>query len=87
MTAYGTYIGIKASAYYKLNVSSLSGLKIVVQGVGSVGESLVQHLCDDGADVYISDIDLVKLNDVSKKHNATIINYTRIYFLDITKIT
>jgi len=79
MTAYGTYIGIKASAYYKLNVSSLSGLKIVVQGIGSVGESLVQHLCNDGADVYISDIDLVKLNDVSKKYNTTIINLEDIY--------
>ena len=83
ITAYGTYIGIKASASYKLNVSSLSGLKIIVQGVGSVGESLVSHLCNDGADVYINDIDLERLNYVSKKHDVKMISMEDLYDFDV----
>jgi len=79
VTAYGTYIGIKASASYRLNVSSLSGLKIIVQGIGSVGEALISYLCNDGADVYINDIDLEKLNDVSKKYNVKIVGLNDLY--------
>ena len=73
VTAYGTYIGIKASVKYKLKRSSLEGLKIIVQGVGSVGEHLVSHLCDEGADIYINDIDREKLNNIAKKYNVNII--------------
>ena len=79
VTAYGTYIGIKASADYKLNVSSLAGLKIIVQGVGSVGESLISHLCHDGADVYINDIDIEKMNFVSNKYDVKIIDVEDMY--------
>ena len=79
MTAYGTYIGIKASVKYKLNISSLSGLKIIVQGVGSVGESLEGHLCNDGADVYINDIDLDKVDAVVEKYNVNTINIENLY--------
>ena len=83
VTAYGTYIGIKASAKHKLNVSSLSGLKIIVQGVGSVGEHLVHHLCNDGADVYINDIDMDKIDDVSKKYNVKIIETKNLYDFNV----
>ena len=82
VTAYGTYIGIKASVKYKFNISSLSGLKIVVQGIGSVGEHLVHHLCGDGADVYINDIDIERLNYVSQKYNVKIIESDNLYNFD-----
>jgi len=82
ITAYGTYIGIKASAHYKLNVSSLKGLKIIVQGVGSVGESLVSHLCNEDADVYINDIDSEKLAYVSKRYNVKTISIDDLYSFD-----
>ena len=82
ITAYGTYIGIKASAHYKFNVSSLKGLKIIVQGVGSVGESLVSHLCNDDADVYINDIDVERLTYVSKKYNVKTISVDDLYNFD-----
>ena len=79
VTAYGTYIGIKASVKYKFGISSLDGLKIIVQGVGSVGENLVYHLCNEGADVYIHDIDEVKLDYVSKKFNVETIHSDSLY--------
>ncbi len=82
VTAYGTYIGIKASVKYKFNISSLSGLKIMVQGIGSVGEHLVHHLCNDGADVYVNDIDIEKLNYVSRKYSVKIIKPENLYGFD-----
>ena len=82
VTAYGTYIGIKASANYKLKKSSLSGLRIIVQGIGSVGESLVSYLCNDGADVYINDIDLDRLDYVAKKYNVRSIGIEELYDFD-----
>ena len=82
VTAYGTYVGIKASANYKLNVSSLSGLKIVVQGVGSVGESLIAHLSNDGADIYINDIDIDRMESVSNKYNVKTIDVKDLYSFD-----
>ena len=79
VTAYGTYVGIKASVEHKFNINSLEGFKIVVQGVGNVGRHLIGHLCDDGAEVYINDIDLDRLDDVSKKYNVNTIKTEDLY--------
>ena len=83
ITAYGTYIGMQASAHYKFNVSSLKDMKIIVQGVGSVGESLISHLCEDGANVYINDIDPEKLSRVSRKYDVKIVSLEDVYDLDV----
>lgn len=55
-TAYGTYVGLKAAAKFRLGVDSLKGIKIAVQGVGNVGYRLAKHLHDDGAELVVSDI-------------------------------
>jgi len=55
-TAYGVFVGIKASVAYKLSKDSLEGVKVAVQGVGNVGARLVRLLVDAGAQVFISDI-------------------------------
>ena len=55
-TAYGVFIGMKASAKKAWGSDSLSGKKVLVQGVGHVGPYLVGHLVDAGAEVYRSDI-------------------------------
>ena len=44
VTAYGTYMGMKACAKIQYGSDSLNGKKIVVQGVGHVGEYLVEYL-------------------------------------------
>jgi leucine dehydrogenase len=55
-TAYGVFVGMKASAKKMWGNDSLSGKKVLVQGVGHVGQYLVEHLTKEGAKVYISDI-------------------------------
>ncbi|AFV00854.1 Glu/Leu/Phe/Val dehydrogenase dimerization domain-containing protein [Simiduia agarivorans] len=55
-TAYGTYVGLKAAAKFRLGVDSLKGIRVAVQGVGNVGYRLAKHLHDDGAELVVSDI-------------------------------
>ena len=56
-TAYGTYMGLKASCKEKYGSDSLEGKTIAVQGLGKVGGKLIKHLLDDGAEVYATDVD------------------------------
>src|SRR5690606_4151550 len=44
VTAYGVYMGMKAAAKYKFGSDSLSGRKVLVQGIGHVGATLVEYL-------------------------------------------
>jgi len=78
VTAYGVYMGMKASARFLWNSDSLEGKKVLVQGVGHVGEYLVKYLSEENANVFISDIDTDKLKLVSEKYNAEIIDNNQV---------
>lgn len=73
VTAYGVYMGMKASAKYKWGSDSLEGKTIVVQGVGHVGETLVKYISEEGAKVIINDIYDDVLENVSSKYKAEIV--------------
>lgn len=60
-TAYGTFVGMKAAAKKAWGSDSLDGRRVLVQGVGHVGQYLVSHLVKAGARVMISDIAEAKL--------------------------
>ncbi len=49
VTAYGVYMGMKAAAKYQFGTDNLSGKKVLVQGIGHVGETLVDYLTKEGA--------------------------------------
>jgi len=72
ITAFGVFMGMKAAAKYKYGSEDLEGKKVMVQGIGHVGESLVEHLTNEGAQVFIADINRERLDEVSRKYNATI---------------
>ena len=83
VTAYGVYMGMKASAKFKWGSDSLKGKKILVQGVGNVGKNLVKHTTEEGAKVYITDINVSKLEKVSEMYGAEIIMGDSIYDMDM----
>ena len=83
VTAYGTYMGMKACAKVQYGSDSLSGKKIVVQGVGHVGEYLVGYLRKENASVYISDINTETLNRVAKEYGAQIVDTDAVYDIDM----
>mgnify|MGYP001168249725 FL=1 len=83
VTAYGVYMGMKACARYCWEKDNLEGKRIVVQGVGNVGEYLVQYLYEEGADIYISDISKEKLDQVQSKYDVTVINNSDVLDFDM----
>ena len=56
ITAYGVFMGMKAAAKFKYGSDILEDKTVFVQGIGNVGEALVEHLVNEGAKVTISDI-------------------------------
>ena len=83
VTAYGVYLSMKASVKEQSGNDSLAGKKIVVQGIGNVGESLVDYLVKDGAKVYINDINEERLKAVAKATGAEVISSDKVYDLDM----
>ncbi len=57
LTAYGLYLGMRASAAAAFGSDELAGRHVAVQGLGKVGGRLVGHLVEDGAKVTVADID------------------------------
>lgn len=84
VTAYGVYVGMKASAKQAYGKDDLSGKKILVQGVGNVGGFLVDHLVADGAQVMIADIYEDKIKKILADHpSVKVVDSTDIYGLDV----
>jgi len=81
VTAYGTYLGMKAAAKKAFGSDSLARRKIAVQGVGQVGMYLVEHLVKEGAEVFITDIDQQKVSDVASRNKVTVVGQEEIYDL------
>lgn len=70
VTAYGVFLGMKASAKQVYGGDTLGGRKVLVQGVGKVGQSLVDYLVEDGATVQVYDINPENIRAVIAKHAA-----------------
>eukprot|EP01132_Coremiostelium_polycephalum_P000090 gene90-117_t len=84
LTAYGTYMGIKAMTKKLYGNDHLTGKKIGIQGVGKVGFVLVDYLLKEGAMVYITDILSERLSAVVKEYNVQVVqNAADFYGLDM----
>ena len=55
-TSVGVFHGIEASVKYKLGRDDLSGVRVLVQGLGAVGALLATQLAEAGAEVLVSDV-------------------------------
>lgn len=83
-TAYGVFVGMKASAKKAWGSDSLSGKKVLVQGVGHVGQYLVGHLVQAGAKVFITDINTEKIKETVAAHRGVeVIDGSDIFNLDM----
>ncbi len=83
ITAYGVFMGMKAAAKYQFGTDNLKGKKILIQGIGHVGETIVDLATKEGAQIIINDINKEQLEYVSKKYGATIHHDLDIYGLDV----
>lgn len=81
-TALGVFMGIKAAVKHKLQKDDLSGIKVAVQGLGSVGYILSEHLHKEGAQIIASDIDAETAEKAKKDFGAEIVSTDEICYVD-----
>ncbi len=83
VTAYGVYMGMKAAAKYKFGSDNLEGKKILVQGIGHVGETLVDYLTKENAIVQVTDINQQRLEEIAARYGARIFAGEDLYSADV----
>ncbi len=83
VTAFGVFMGMKAAAKYQFGSDILEGKKVLVQGNGHVGETLISYLTNEGATVYVSDIHREKMESMVAKYGAIIYENDDIYSANV----
>nr|WP_289036681.1 Glu/Leu/Phe/Val dehydrogenase [uncultured Allobacillus sp.] len=81
-TAYGVYLGIKASAKAAFGSDSLNGKTIAVQGVGSVAHTMCKYLHEEGANLIVTDINEEAVNRAVEDFGAKAVGTEEIYDVD-----
>lgn len=82
-TAHGTYLGVKAAAKHAFGSDSVKGLKIAVQGLGSVGYALAKYLADEGALLTVCDVNQEAVDRAVQELGATAISIDDIYDVEM----
>ncbi|MBY6033393.1 amino acid dehydrogenase [Marinobacter daepoensis] len=83
VTAYGTFIGLKAAVKHRFGSSDLTGLKVAIQGVGNVGFRLARHLKQAGAELWVTDIHTDNLQRAVEELGATAVSSSDILTLPV----
>ena len=82
VTAHGVYLGLKATFAFRSGHENLSGVRIAVQGLGSVGWALCERLHADGAKLIVSDIDENRVAKAVATFGAESVNTDEILSVD-----
>ena len=83
VTAFGTYMGMKAAAKKAFGSESLAGKRIGVQGVGHVGTYLLEYLQKEGAKLIVTDYYEDRALEAAARFGATAVGLDEIYDQDM----
>ena len=78
-TAWGVFNGMQAAAQVAFGARSLKGLKIAIQGLGSVSNYLLEYLVKEEAQIVGCDIDAAMVDRAVKKFGIEIVQPDAIY--------
>nr|WP_285895605.1 Glu/Leu/Phe/Val dehydrogenase family protein [Rheinheimera oceanensis] len=81
-TALGTYRGIKAAAKHQFGSDDLTGKTVAIQGLGSVGFYLCEHLHKEGAKLIVTDINQDAVQRAVSQFGAIAVGLDEIYAAD-----
>jgi len=82
VTAWGVFMGIKASAKQQWGNDDLGGRHVSVQGLGHVGGHLCAYLHEAGARLSVTDIRPERVQQIAQDFGATAVGSDDIYSLD-----
>ncbi|SEH10877.1 leucine dehydrogenase [Sphingopyxis sp. YR583] len=69
-TALGVYLGILAAIKQGLGADSAKGVRVAIQGVGSVGGGVARRLAADGAILTLADVNLARAKALAEELGA-----------------
>ena len=72
-TAMGVYLGVKAAAKRALGADDMRGVRVAIQGVGSVGGGLARLLAADGAVLTIADVNADKARALADEIGSDVV--------------
>jgi len=73
-TAYGVYLGVKAAVHRVLGKKSLEGIRIAIQGAGSVGGGLARWAAKEGARLTIADLNVSRAETLASELGAVAVD-------------
>ncbi|MDP5277909.1 Glu/Leu/Phe/Val dehydrogenase dimerization domain-containing protein [Sphingomonas sp. DG1-23] len=82
ITARGVYLGVKAAARRGLGADSMHGVRVAIQGVGSVGGGLARLLAKDGARLVLADVNAERAKALAAELGAEAVAADSILMLD-----
>lgn len=82
VTARGVYLGVKAAARRGLGAESMAGVRVAIQGVGSVGGGLARLLAADGAKLVLADVNAGRAKALAAELGAEAVDADAILTLE-----
>ncbi|HMP46407.1 MAG TPA: Glu/Leu/Phe/Val dehydrogenase dimerization domain-containing protein, partial [Sphingopyxis sp.] len=70
LTALGVYLGIKAAIREGLGTDEAKGVRVAIQGVGSVGGGVARRLAAEGAKLTLADVNLARAKALADELGA-----------------
>jgi len=82
LTAYGTFVGLRACAERAFGSPSLRGRHVAIAGVGKVGRRLAGLLAEDGARLTVADVDESATAWCAEHLGADVVPADRVHAVD-----
>ncbi len=82
-TAHGVYLGVKAAAARGLGATDMKGVRVAVQGLGSVGGGLARLLAKDGAVLTLADVNEKRAESLAAELGATAVPAEAVLVQDV----
>ena len=81
MTGLGVYMGMRACAAHAWGSDSLRGRRIAMQGFGKVASKTAEHLLEEDAQIFATDISEAAL-DKARQMGVKVVSHDEIYDVD-----
>ena len=86
-TAWGVFLGIRAAVRRALGRKSLDGVRVAIQGVGSVGGGLARHLAAQKAHLVLADADAAKAEALAMELGADVVATDAVLSSDVEVVS
>ena len=86
-TAQGVYLGVLAAAKRGLGTDNMRGVRVAIQGVGSVGGGLARLLANDGVSLFLADVDTARAETLAGQLGATSVAVEDILSQDVDVVS